>query len=111
VILSAVAAPVLAPHPPRTGNLIDSKLPPAWLPQGEQRFLLGTDELGRDILSRVIYGAQISLMVGFSAVVLAGAVGVALGLFAGYRRGRTDDVIMRIADIQLAMPQILMAIA
>lgn len=111
VILSAVTAPVIAPHPARTGNIIDSKLPPAWLPQGERRFLLGTDELGRDILSRVIYGAQISLMVGFSAVALAGAAGVSLGLVAGYRRGRTDDIIMRIADIQLAMPQILMAIA
>jgi peptide/nickel transport system permease protein len=111
VVLSALAAPLIAPHPPRTGNVIDSKLPPAWLPQGERRFLLGTDELGRDILSRVIYGAQISLMVGVSAVALAGAVGVTLGLFAGYRRGRTDDVIMRLADIQLAMPQILMAIA
>jgi peptide/nickel transport system permease protein len=111
VIFSAVAAPVIAPHPPRAGNIIDSKIPPVWLPQGERRFLLGTDELGRDILSRVIYGAQISLMVGFSAVALAGAAGVSLGLFAGYRRGRTDDVIMRIADIQLAMPQILMAIA
>jgi peptide/nickel transport system permease protein len=111
VIFWALAAPLIAPYPPRTGNVIDSKLPPAWLPQGERRFLLGTDELGRDILSRVIYGAQISLLVGFTAVALAGAVGVSLGLVAGYYRGRIDDVIMRVADIQLAMPQILMAIA
>ena len=111
VVFWAVSAPLIAPHPPRSGNIVDSKLPPAWLPQGERRFLLGTDELGRDILSRVIYGAQISLSVGFTAVALAGAVGVTLGLVAGYYRGRTDDVIMRLADIQLALPQILMAIA
>src|SRR5439155_12602870 len=111
VIFWALAAPFISPHQPRAGNVIDSKIPPLWLPQGDRRFLLGTDELGRDILTRVIYGSQISLVVGFSAVALAGAVGVTLGLFAGYQRGRTDDVIMRLADIQLAMPQILMAIA
>jgi peptide/nickel transport system permease protein len=116
VILLAVAtcgllAPLIAPHAPRTGNVIDSKLPPAWLPQGDARFVLGTDELGRDILTRVLYGAQISLMVGFSAVALAGVLGVTLGLLAGYFRGRIDDVIMRLADVQLALPQILLAIA
>jgi peptide/nickel transport system permease protein len=111
VALSALAAPLVAPHPPRAGNVMDSKLPPVWLPQGEARFFLGTDELGRDILSRVIYGAQISLTVGFIAVALAGAVGVSLGVIAGYYRGRVDDTIMRLADIQLAVPQILLAIA
>jgi peptide/nickel transport system permease protein len=111
VSFGALAAPLVAPHPPRAGNVIDSKLPPVWLPQGDRRFLLGTDELGRDILSRVIYGAQISLMVGFTAVALAGAIGVTVGLVAGYYRGRTDDVSMRLAEIQLAMPQILLAIA
>jgi peptide/nickel transport system permease protein len=111
VIGWGLAAPLIAPHPPRAGNVLDSKLPPAWLPGGDGRFLLGTDELGRDILSRVIYGAQISLLVGFSAVALAGAVAISLGLCAGYFRGPADDVIMRLADIQLAMPQILMAIA
>jgi peptide/nickel transport system permease protein len=111
VIFGAFAAPFIAPHPPRTGNVVDSKLPPVWLAQGDARFLLGTDELGRDILTRVIYGAQISLLVGFVAVALAGAIGITLGLVAGYRRGRIDDVIMRLADIQLALPQILMAIA
>jgi peptide/nickel transport system permease protein len=111
VITWGVGAPLIAPHPPRAGNVLDSKLPPAWLAGGDSRFALGTDELGRDILSRVIYGAQISLLVGFSAVALAGAVGVGLGLCAGYFRGPVDDAIMRLADIQLAMPQILMAIA
>jgi peptide/nickel transport system permease protein len=111
VIVCGVFAPLIAPHPARAGNVIDSKLPPAWLPQGDARFLLGTDELGRDILSRVLFGAQISLTVGFTAVALAGAVGISLGLIAGYFRGIVDDVIMRLADIQLALPQILMAIA
>ena len=108
---SGLLAPLVAPHPPRLGNLLDSKLPPAWLPDGDSRFLLGTDELGRDILSRVMYGAQISLVVGFSAVALAGALGVGVGMVAGYFRGPIDDVIMRLADVQLALPQILMAIA
>ncbi|MFN8524458.1 MAG: ABC transporter permease [Chloroflexota bacterium] len=111
VVTWAIAAPLLAPHPPRQGNVVDSKLPPSWLPQGERKFLLGTDELGRDVLSRVIYGAQISLMVGASAVALAGAMGVSMGLLAGYYGGRLDDTIMRLADIQLALPQILLAIA
>jgi peptide/nickel transport system permease protein len=111
VIGCGLLAPAIAPHPPRTGNVIDSKLPPAWLPDGDPRFLLGTDELGRDILSRVIFGAQISLLVGFTAVALAGVVGITLGLLAGYFRGPVDDVIMRLADVQLALPQILMAIA
>jgi len=111
VIFCGLFAPLIAPHAARAGNVIDSKLPPAWLPQGDARFLLGTDELGRDILSRVLFGAQISLTVGFTAVVLAGAVGITLGLVAGYFRGIVDDVVMRLADIQLALPQILMAIA
>jgi peptide/nickel transport system permease protein len=111
VIACGLFAPVLAPHQPRTGNVIDSKLPPAWSSTGDPRFLLGTDELGRDILSRVLFGAQISLIVGFTAVALAGAVGISLGLIAGYFRGPSDDLIMRLADVQLALPQILMAIA
>ena len=111
VIFCGLFAPLIAPHAPRAGNVIDSKLPPAWLAQGDARFLLGTDELGRDILSRVLFGAQVSLTVGFTAVALAGAVGITLGLVAGYFRGMVEDVIMRLADIQLALPQILMAIA
>ena len=111
VIACGLLAPLIAPHPPRAGDLLDSKLPPAWLSEGDARFVLGTDELGRDILSRVMYGAQVSLAVGFSAVALAGALGIGLGLLAGYFRGALDDVIMRVADVQLALPQILMAIA
>ena len=111
VAVGAIAAPVLAPHNPRRGELLDSKLPPAWSDGGLRTHLLGTDMLGRDILSRVIYGARISLIVGFTAVAIAGTLGVTIGLIAGYYRGRLDDLIMRLVEIQLAVPFILFAIA
>lgn len=111
VTVAAVAAPALSPHNPRQGELIDSKLPPAWSGGGNWNYPLGTDTLGRDILSRVVYGARISLMVGFTAVVIAGAIGVTAGLFSGYYKGWLDNVLMRLADIQLAVPFILFALA
>ena len=111
VVAAAVAAPLLAPHDPRRGELIDSKLPPMWSEGGMRTYPLGTDMLGRDILSRVIYGARISLAVGFTVVAIAGVLGVALGVVSGYYSGRVDDVIMRLAEIQLAVPFILFAIA
>jgi peptide/nickel transport system permease protein len=111
VVAAAIAAPVLAPHDPRRGELIDSKLPPMWSEGGMRTYPLGTDTLGRDILSRVIYGSRISLAVGFTAVAIAGAIGVAIGVVSGYYSGRIDDVIMRLAEIQLAVPFILFAIA
>jgi peptide/nickel transport system permease protein len=111
VAVAAVAAPALAPHDPRRGELMDSKLPPAWSEGGTSEYLFGTDTLGRDIFSRVIYGARISLMVGFTAVAIAGAIGITVGLVAGYFRGWLDDVVMRLVDIQLAVPFILFALA
>jgi peptide/nickel transport system permease protein len=111
VSVSAAAAPLLAPHDPRHGELMDSNLPPAWQSPGMRTYALGTDTLGRDILSRLVYGARISLAVGFSAVAIAGALGITVGLVAGYYRGRVDDVFMRLADIQLAVPSILFALA
>jgi peptide/nickel transport system permease protein len=111
VVVGAVAAPALAQHNPRRGELIDSKLPPAWTEEGRATYPLGTDLLGRDILSRVIYGARISLAVGFTAVFISGAIGVTIGLTAGFYRGPLDDVIMRLVEIQLAVPFILFAIA
>jgi peptide/nickel transport system permease protein len=108
---SALAAPALVPHDPSRGELADSKLPPAWLEGGSATYLFGTDTLGRDILSRVIYGARISLLVGFTAVAIAGAAGVLAGLLAGYYRGWLDHVVMRFVDIQLAVPFILFALA
>lgn len=110
-VIGAVAAPALSPHNPRRGELIDSKLPPAWSKGGMSTYPLGTDLLGRDILSRVIYGARISLAVGFTAVFISGAIGVVVGVVAGYYRGFLDDVVMRIVEIWLAVPFILFAIA
>ena len=106
----AMAAPWLAPHDPTRQSLRDRLAPPTLeAPDGRAR-LLGTDHLGRDVLSRVIYGARVSLVVGLSAVVVGGALGAALGIAAGFRGGFTDSVIMTLADAQLAFPFILLAI-
>lgn len=107
----AAAAPLLSDHDPEAGLIIDSKKPPAWAEGGSSKYPLGTDALGRDILTRIYYGARISLIVGFTAVVIAGFIGITLGMIAGYYGGRIDDIIMRFADIQLAVPFILLAIA
>jgi len=89
--------------------LLDSNLPPVWLEDGEARFWLGTDDQGRDILSTIIYGARISLFVSLAAVLFSMVLGITLGLISGYVGGRTDAIIMRIADVQLAFPAILIA--
>ncbi|MGP6189740.1 MAG: ABC transporter permease [Vulcanimicrobiaceae bacterium] len=111
VLLCAILAPLLAPHDPNAQNLALSQKPPAWLAGGDRAYLLGTDDLGRDILSRIIWGARVALIVGFSVVAIGGTIGVALGLLAGYLGGFVDDVIARFADIQLAFPLVLLAIA
>jgi peptide/nickel transport system permease protein len=106
----ALAAPWLAPHDPTRQSLRDRLAPPTLeAPDGRAR-LLGTDHLGRDVLSRVIYGARVSLVVGLSAVVVGGALGATLGIAAGFRGGFADSVIMTLADAQLAFPFILLAI-
>ena len=107
----AVLAPALAPDDPIRNDLLERLTPPAWLDGGTWRHPLGTDTLGRDVVSRLLYGARVSLIVGFSAVVVAGALGVALGLVAGYYGGRLDDVLMRLGDVQLAFPALVLAIA
>jgi peptide/nickel transport system permease protein len=109
----AVLAPMLAPHNPfdlGTLNLSDSFAPPRWLPGGNAAYLLGTDDQGRDLLSAIMYGARISLLVGLASVVIAVVLGVALGLVAGYVGGRLDALIMRVADVQLSFPAILIAL-
>ena len=115
IVLAAVFAHPLALHNPSQGDVIASKLPPAWMTfrhlQGEATYPLGTDENGRDIYTRIIYGARVSLTVGLLSVLFGGAIGVTLGLIAGFYRGLLDDVIMRLADIQLAIPSLLLAIA
>ena len=114
VMMGAAAfAPWVAPHRPfdlATLDLLDAFLPPAWMPDGDPRYLLGTDDQGRDVLSTIIYGARVSLLVGFAAVFLAMFLGVALGLVSGYMGGMVDAVIMRIADVQLSFPTILIAL-
>ena len=113
VILSAVFAPWVAPHDPfdlASLDLMDSLKPPAWMEGGDPRYWLGTDDQGRDIFSTILYGARISLLVGFLSVILAMLIGVTVGLVAGYFGGITDAVLMRIADIQLTFPAILIAL-
>ncbi len=111
LLICAIFAPWLAPHDPTVQNLNMATLPPFWLHGAQPGYWLGTDELGRDILARIIYGARLSSIVAFSVVVIGSLVGVSLGLIAGYVGGFVDDVIMRIADIQLAFPYVLLAIA
>jgi peptide/nickel transport system permease protein len=110
MVLVAIFAGALSPADP-IENYLDNRLRPPLTPTADWRYLLGGDVLGRDILSRAIWGARISLAIGIAAVVAAGTVGVTLGLLAGYYGGRVDEAIMRTADVQLAIPTILLAIA
>ena len=107
VVLMAIFAPLLTDNDPAKTDVINRLLPPFWLEGGSTEFLLGTDNLGRDILSRIIYGSRISLLIGISAVLLAGAIGMALGLIAGYYGKVWDFIIMRTVDSLLAIPNIL----
>jgi peptide/nickel transport system permease protein len=114
VVVSAVFAPWVAPHNPfdlATLNLMDAFTPPAWTPEkGNPTYPLGTDDQGRDVLSAIIFGSRMSLLVGVIATMLAMLVGVTLGLVSGYVGGKVDALIMRIADIQLSFPAILVAL-
>jgi peptide/nickel transport system permease protein len=111
--IGAGFAPWLAPHSPfdpATLDLMDGFTPPAWEAEGTSKFLLGTDDQGRDILSTIMYGSRLSLIVGFSAVTFSVVVGVGLGLMAGYMGGWLETIVMRLADVQLAIPAILVAL-
>ncbi len=108
---AAVFAPYVAPHDPAKQSLIRRFTPPAWAENGQATHLLGTDQVGRDIFSRMIHGARISLVVGVSAVVVSLTVGVTLGLLSGYLGGRVDTAIMTIVDVWLSFPQLLLALA
>lgn len=110
---AAALAPLIAPFDPYdigSVDILDSLLAPAWTASGDARFVLGTDDQGRDLWSAILYGTRLSLIVGLSAIVFASLLGVTLGLIAGYLGGRLDAVIMRIADVQLALPAILTAL-
>jgi ABC-type dipeptide/oligopeptide/nickel transport system permease subunit len=111
VIGAAVTAPWVAPHDPAKQSLIRRFTPPVWAQGGNANYVLGTDQVGRDIFSRMIHGARISLVVGVLAVVVSVLVGVTLGLISGYHGGRIDVVIMTIVDVTLSFPQLLLALA
>ncbi len=113
MILGATFAGWIAPQNPfdlASLDLFDAFTPPAWHEDGSTRFLLGSDDQGRDVLSAILYGSRISLLVGFSSVLLAASIGVTLGLISGYVGGAVDAVIMRVADVQLSFPAILVAL-
>ncbi|AKJ67071.1 ABC transporter permease [Pandoraea thiooxydans] len=113
MIVAAVFAPWVAPHHPfdlSTLNLNNALLPPAWVSHGQWTFFLGTDDQGRDVLSAIIYGSRISLFIGVVAVLLSLVFGVGLGLLSGFSGGALDAVIMRVADVQLSFPSILIAL-
>jgi len=110
VAFVAIFANVLAPHNPEIGSLTARFKPPFWQTGGSAKYLLGTDQLGRDVLSRLIFGARVSMVVGFTAVIFAGTVGTTLGIVSGYLGGWVDQVIMRITDTWLALPALMFAI-
>lgn len=111
VVATAVTAPWVSPFDPVEQSIGDRLQPPVWHDAAGRLHLLGTDHLGRDIAARVVFGARPALLVGFAAVTISGILGMLIGLVAGYFGGRVDDVLMRLADIQLAFPFILLAIA
>jgi peptide/nickel transport system permease protein len=111
MILAAALAPFLAPHDPTDQSLLARLQPPVWADGGSADYLLGTDHLGRDVLSRILYGARVSLAIGFFAVLIGSVLGSVAGLLAGYFATWVDEGIMLLADIQLALPFVLLAIA
>ena len=104
VVFAAVFAPLIAPYEPLEQNLRAAKMPPAWIGEGSWEHPLGTDNLGRDLLSRLIYGARVSLTVGFFGVLIAASLGMVFGALAGYVGGRVDTVIMAVVNLVLSLP-------
>jgi len=110
LLIPAIFASQVAPHDPLKGSLSKRLKPPAWMEGGSMEYPLGTDKLGRDILSRIIHGARISLIISLVAIFVGGSVGTTLGLMAGYFGGKLDALIMRLVDISLSLPTILLAL-
>jgi peptide/nickel transport system permease protein len=110
LVFTAVSADFIAPHNPEVGNLRYRYRPPVWQDRGSWEHVLGTDHMGRDILSRLIYGARISLLVGITASLFAGTLGTTLGILSGYKGGWVDQVVMRLTDSWLALPGVTFAI-
>lgn len=111
LVFIAAFSPQVAPHNPTDTDLAKRFVPPAWSEGGRSEHLLGTDQLGRDLLSRIIFGSRVSLIIGLSAVVIAAAIGVTLGLIAGYVGGIYDSVIMRVVDTIIAIPKVMLYLA
>ncbi|HEY6433032.1 MAG TPA: ABC transporter permease [Acetobacteraceae bacterium] len=111
LIAAVVLAPWIAPHDPEEQSLLSRLDPPAWMQGGDWSYPLGSDGLGRDVLSNILFGLRISLLTGFVAVAISVAIGAVAGLVAGYRRGWFDTAAMRLVDIQLALPAVLIALA
>jgi peptide/nickel transport system permease protein len=111
LFICGVGAPLLAPHDPQAQTLEDRLRPPRWHENGSRAYFLGTDNLGRDMLSRIIYGSRISLMVGAATVLFAGFVGCTLGAMAGYFGKATDEIVSKVSEIFLAFPFLLIAIS
>jgi ABC-type dipeptide/oligopeptide/nickel transport system permease subunit len=110
-VFTGLTAPYIAPHDPNKQSLRDASLPPSWVDGGNPSYLLGTDSLGRDILSRLLHGASVALYVASTATFLTGIVGTLLGVAAGYIRGKFDELLMRVVDIWMSFPPIILAIA
>ena len=109
-ILIAILAPFVAPYDPLKASIVNRLRPPFWIEGGSSTYLLGADEIGRDILSRIIYGARVSILVGLVTVAISGFLGTLLGSFAGYFRGRFDAILSRFADLLLSFPYLIFAI-
>jgi peptide/nickel transport system permease protein len=110
---ASFSAPLLAPFDPYDPiqiDIMDSEIPPVWMEEGDQRFLLGTDVQGRDLLSTILYGSRISITIGIFAVLLQAFLGISIGLVSGYFGGRLDNFLMRLADIQLSFSTLMVAI-
>ena len=111
ILLAALAAPLIAPHDPYAQDVSRRLIPPIWQAKGTWDHVLGTDKLGRDYLSRLIYGSQISLLIGIAAATISGIIGTTLGICAGYFGGRVDAVVSYVVTTRLAMPVVLVALA
>jgi peptide/nickel transport system permease protein len=110
-VVAGLTAPYIAPHDPTKQSLDKANLPPIWVEGGDPKYLLGTDSLGRDILSRLLHGASVALYVSITATCIVSSVGTLLGLLAGYIRGKFDELLMRIIDIWMSFPPVILAIA
>jgi ABC-type dipeptide/oligopeptide/nickel transport system permease subunit len=110
IVLTAIFAPILSPHDPLKQNLHVSRQPPVWAEGGTSEHILGTDNLGRDIFSRIIHGSRVSIMVGFLGVTMAFTLGMIIGLIAGYKGGRIDNIIMTLTNMVLALPYLVFVV-